>query len=476
MKKFKYIFLLCLFMSACRLVAQDISQAQRYIKVGNTLREAKQFSLAEEYLLKGKTAVEKLKNNYWTAVALENLGLLYRDKRDNNQAVMYFRQASKIYQSVGSNTSAKFVTQVVSGIRGEISDLYGGIEIGSKGVKLSLVSVQFTPTGKMKFAIEKSDDIITDAIKGTDESFKATSLAVKVYLDTLLNRRKLAKDHIFIVASSGLGNGLRKIQQEAGSSDENLKMNKLKEMIHTTLGTNWGQPVEFINAKTESELTVKGTLEETEWNTTATLDIGSGNTKGGFFVYQNFKYVDFIGTATFTSMVEKEQKSKSFADACKFVMEDNVQSNQISSQIGQHPEFYTRDKIYLLGGIVYAITTYLHPEQIFDTEVPLTYNEVKQFRERAIADYRAVTSPSLTHIDNDKIIAKANKEIAKLREKTFTQNQIIAGSTLLLGIMEELRKQDTAKKFIFNREGYIGWISGYIVTAIENEYKQKKEM
>ncbi|HEY1056846.1 MAG TPA: tetratricopeptide repeat protein [Emticicia sp.] len=458
-------------------IAQDLNMALRYIKVGNTLREAKQFTEAERYLSRGREAVEKLNNRYWMAVAYENLGLLSRDKKDVNNALIYLRKSSDIYQSIGSQTSYTVIKQILSGLKNETSDLYGGVEIGSKGVKLSIIAVKYGADGKLQFVVEKADDTITDAVKGTEVAFNATAKAVKMYLDTLLTRRKLPKDHIFVVASSGVSNGLRKLQQDQGLNEKSwdIKKNDLKTKIENEIRSLWSQPVEFLNAKTESELTVRGTLPSTEWSTTATLDIGSGNTKGGFYVLDDFKYVDFLGTVTYSQMVEKNQNGKSYADACKAVMEDGVKEYHISSQLGQYPEFYNREKIYLMGGVVFAVTTYLHPEQILNKEVSLTYNEVKQFRERLIDDYAKATTPSLTHMDDKKAVEKANKEITRLREKTFKQNELIAGTTLLLGIMEDLRKEDEAKKFVFNREGYVGWISGYIVKAIEKDLKQKKE-
>jgi tetratricopeptide (TPR) repeat protein len=458
------------------LSAQDLNQAQRFIKVGGTLREARQFAEAERYLMKGKEIVERLNNRYWIAVAYENLGLLNRDRKDNNNALIYLRRANDIYQSIGSQTSYSVIKQILSGFKNETNDTYAGIEIGSKGVKLSIIAVKYATDGKLQFVVEKADDIITDAVKGSEESFTNTARAVKIYLDTLLTRRRISRDHVFIVASSGLSNGLRKIQEDLKSNELDQKINQLKNKIMGEIANAWQQPIEFLSPRREAELTVRGTIPNPEWNTTATLDIGSGNTKGGFYVLDEFSFVDFLGTVTFSKMVEKEQVQPiSYGEACKTLMDKSVKKEYISTQLGQFPEFYNREKIFLLGGIVYALTTYLHPEQIFDKEVALTYNEVKNFRDRLINEYAQATTPSLANIDDSKVLEKANKELIKLREKTFKPNELIAGTTLLLGVMEELRKLDSSKKFIFNREGYVGWISGYILNAIEQEYKQKKE-
>lgn len=50
---------------------------KRYLKLGNTYREAGNYEKAEEYLKQGKTLIGK--DGYWNATASEFLGYLYRD-------------------------------------------------------------------------------------------------------------------------------------------------------------------------------------------------------------------------------------------------------------------------------------------------------------------------------------------------------------------------------------------------------------
>src|SRR4028118_1355886 len=74
--------------------------AVRYIKIGNTYREANQYKEAERMLLSGLSTVRQQRDRYWEAVACENLGLLYRDLEDSLAAIRYLDTAARIYQQL----------------------------------------------------------------------------------------------------------------------------------------------------------------------------------------------------------------------------------------------------------------------------------------------------------------------------------------------------------------------------------------
>src|SRR5438445_10571260 len=81
-------------------IAQDISQAARWIKIGNTLRETKQFTESLNYLEKGVSLATRLNDRYWQAAAYENMGLTYRDKNDITGAARYFKKSLDIYKTI----------------------------------------------------------------------------------------------------------------------------------------------------------------------------------------------------------------------------------------------------------------------------------------------------------------------------------------------------------------------------------------
>lgn len=106
---------------------------------GNTLREVKQYDQSEEYLNKALNIVRN-KDKYWEAAAYENLGFLYRDQENILEASRNFIKDIEIYHSLKMTMSEKALTQLISGLK-DTEELFAGIDIGSKGVKLSIIGV-----------------------------------------------------------------------------------------------------------------------------------------------------------------------------------------------------------------------------------------------------------------------------------------------------------------------------------------------
>ena len=92
----------------------------RYLKLGNTHREARNFELASFYLGKGLDLVRGRGSKYWEAVANEYLGLLHRDMGNKFVALDYMRRAENIYRSVltplGSQSSVDASRKIIRDI------------------------------------------------------------------------------------------------------------------------------------------------------------------------------------------------------------------------------------------------------------------------------------------------------------------------------------------------------------------------
>lgn len=105
----------------------------RYLKLGNTYREANEFNKAEEYLNKGKNIVSvgyKWDNKYWTAVADEYFAYLYFDlsliqNDDNNKN--YFKQLSLEYFNKAKSQYEKLV-KIEDGSQDAISEVMKNLE------------------------------------------------------------------------------------------------------------------------------------------------------------------------------------------------------------------------------------------------------------------------------------------------------------------------------------------------------------
>ncbi len=70
----------------------------RYLKLGNTYREAKDYSKSKEYLYKGLEIVMKQNSRYWMATSKEYMGYLYRDWGTELNKNEYLHRAKEYFQ------------------------------------------------------------------------------------------------------------------------------------------------------------------------------------------------------------------------------------------------------------------------------------------------------------------------------------------------------------------------------------------
>lgn len=84
-------------------ITKNSELAKRYLKLGNSYREAGNFDLAFHYISLGQQTFHKQRNfdeRYWYAVSLEFLGYCYRDMSDFARARNYFEQSLPIYRQI----------------------------------------------------------------------------------------------------------------------------------------------------------------------------------------------------------------------------------------------------------------------------------------------------------------------------------------------------------------------------------------
>ena len=89
---------------------ESLEQGIKYIKLGNTYREAKDSDKALKYLEIGEKIIKKYNNKYWLASTYEYYGYLFRDMGAMQEAINYFDMAVNtfkyvIHQKDGSNTA-----------------------------------------------------------------------------------------------------------------------------------------------------------------------------------------------------------------------------------------------------------------------------------------------------------------------------------------------------------------------------------
>ncbi len=84
------------------------------------------------------------------------------------------------------------------------SDIYAGIEVGSKGVKMSLVEIGANAKKNGSFNILQDTSVNTDFITFTQPTFNATLNGFYHLYNIAFNEYKIPKDRIFTAISLSL--------------------------------------------------------------------------------------------------------------------------------------------------------------------------------------------------------------------------------------------------------------------------------
>src|SRR5262249_10219079 len=145
------------------------------------------------------------------------------------------------------------------------------------------------------------------------------------------------------------------------------------------------------------------------------LDVGSGNTKGGYKpAGGELVYVAIpLGTVTFTQRVAKEAKEKeiSFVEAASRLREKELLAPLRKGAKGM-PELAKRKQVYLSGGMVWAMTTMVKPAELNRAYVRFTAADVKAFLAMATKKPGAALVPDLTKVADADVKKQAEKEAA----------------------------------------------------------------
>src|SRR5438046_5960175 len=89
------------------------------------------------------------------------------------------------------------------------SSVYAGIEVGSKGVKMSVIEIGRNAQSRGAFNILKDSSVNTDFISFSEPTFHATLEGICGLYSTLVKQYKIQPRYVFTLVSSGV-----KIQAE----------------------------------------------------------------------------------------------------------------------------------------------------------------------------------------------------------------------------------------------------------------------
>lgn len=347
------------------------------------------------------------------------------------------------------------------------SRTYSGIEIGSKGVKMSVIEIGRNAKSSGAFHILKDTSINTDFIYFTEPSFSTTLSGAMTLYRKALTEYNIPADRIFTVISSG-------VRMQAEKENKTAWIDRLIRSFREQTGEP-DRVVEVVDVEKEAKLSHVGIIPLSRRYNTFLIDIGSGNTKGGFFPNpesQEFRLFQLNwGTRSVANATEKRLEGDpglgNFNKHLYRVLA-GAENSEIVYAVNASGAYSLSDNIAASGGIAWAVATLTHPELNSVSVVAVTYEEVKQFSERLYTDFSSLDAAALTRNisrDTDRQLAMA--EIEKVK-KVFDQRSLMAGTGLLLKIMRQFESVYDTKTFYLVKNGQVGWVSAYVDDNTEN--------
>jgi serine/threonine protein kinase len=338
---------------------------------------------------------------------------------------------------------------------------YGGIEIGSKGIKAIALKVDASKEGYETKALMPLKTVNTTLMSGvaqtgkfSPEAIDDTAKAVKNLYTQMRDQYGVATERIHIIGSSGL--------KKPDSSDVDNKDELVKKIESAT-----GARMSFLDAEHEVLYTISGTIPSQYLSTGILVDIGSGNTKGGYQEgNQGDRFVTMsipFGTVSFTDEITKQGgKGDNFSQQAER-LRGEVLLPALRQELGRKPGLVNRRRVYLSGGIVWAMTTLLHPANR-DADVKITAEDISTFANRALSGDKSLLNPTLSGIAD----AKTRQEVEQEKEQiidSFSPHNLIAGAELLQAVYSEFKLSD--KEVSFSRYNSMGW--GWLLTYVKSQ-------
>lgn len=348
------------------------------------------------------------------------------------------------------------------------ADLYAGIEVGAKGVKMSILEISKDAKANGSFTILKDTSVNTDFIAFRHPNFEATLDGLYGLYLHALKEYKIPAKRVFTVVSSG-------VKAQAEKDDKKEWIKNLVDSFKLRVKDPKRQ-VAVVDVADEARLSHLGIVSEKDRYNTFLIDIGSGNTKGGYFPYGNTKDFKLFqiswGTKSTTTTAEKrtgEDKSLVTFNKQLTKLAAEVENKDIVYAVNESGAYPKSDNIAFSGGIAWSVATLLHPELNAQAIVPVTYDEVAAFCDKLYNNFDSFSDFYLSqNIKNKQVdIPAAAAEIKRVHQ-VFDQHSLMAGSRLLLKIMRQFESVNEKKDFFLVKNGQVGWVSAYVENEISD--------
>ena len=339
------------------------------------------------------------------------------------------------------------------------TNLYAGVEVGSKGVKLSVVALKINTDGDFSYSVQADTAINTEIIGFTPSAVTESADAAVALYKKAMEFYKIPDRQIAMVMSSG-------VMQQAQITNNFDKIEEVEKLILNQI-KNKKKKIDFLTPEVESRLVYLGTINKNDRKGAVIIDVGSGNTKGGCFdnglvANSNFTPFDFAwGTAKIKGEINKKQPESINAYISQVnQLIESIKPDAITGNFNRKAVIRNQPFMIMGGGINWVIATLMQPDKMEKGFIELNINDVREFKKLVTNNYEGFISDSRAK-SPDAIV-----EFGKVK-KNFDQKSMIAGASLVEAIMQDLNTTSPTKRYYFAR--YSSWLTGYIVKIKSGE-------
>jgi exopolyphosphatase/pppGpp-phosphohydrolase len=325
-------------------------------------------------------------------------------------------------------------------------DLYGGIEIGSQGIKSSIIKIKNTQLESYESKefwttnIGLAKNLGKNGFLEEDKIDEAVKIVVADF-EKMQNEFKINIGNIYIVASSGV---------KVATNIETL-IDKIRDITMKN--------VNVVSAETESKLLLRGCVPQKNFMNSLILDFGGNNIKGGFVLENKNKNIAFaplslnFGTISFAEILNQKSGNKLKIEPYIEEIFNYIPTldKQFIEMLNQNDLCKTKENIYLTGGAPWAFC-------MMDIEV--INDDYNQFTFLDLQNYNATLKNNFESYEK---LSETNPNIAKVL-KTYNRRQLLAANTLLMSALENIGNLET-KKIYYTKYGQIGWLISYVLDA-----------
>jgi hypothetical protein len=342
------------------------------------------------------------------------------------------------------------------------SSVYAGIEVGSKGVKMSVLEIGKNAQQTGAYNLLKDTSINTDFISFTESTSGATLNGLSSLYSIITQQYKVPSEKVFTVISSG-------VRAQADKEGKTKWIDNLADSFKKRVNEP-ERNVFVVDVLEEARLSHLGIVPADRRFNTFLIDIGSGNSKGGYFPNDNTKDFKLFqlnwGTKSMQIATEKrcgDDKSISNFQKQLYRVLAGAPNDEITYAVNVSNAYAMSDNIAVSGGIAWSLANLLYPELAANPVVPVTYDEVVKLSEKMYRNYALLGDEAIVKTITDKAIDRAAvaREIKRVHQ-VFDQRSLMAGTALLLKIMRQFENFADKKQFFLVKNGQVGWISAYV--------------